>query len=320
MSYPAALALVSVLVLLAERLWPARPQQRVLRSTLWSDALHLVFNGHFLGAILYTAGVRWVMPWVDAGLDAISLEGVAYRSVAADWPLAVQVLLALLVIDFIQFKVHRLLHRVPALWRFHQVHHADASFHVTTALRFHPGELLLALPVRLAAVVALGVPPAGVLLFEIVFGIANLLEHGNFDLPRRFEPLAQRVVITPALHRAHHVADWRELNTNFGTILSAWDRLAGTLRPSDGARHVVTGLPDWKAGRAPSLSESLFLPLSPSPKPFASALKLPPGGLQQRLDGRGCIPLVSRPANTSRSRARARSWSRSVRVSRNPKS
>lgn len=172
--------------------------------------------------------------------------------------------LGVLALDGVSYAWHRANHRIPLLWRFHQVHHADESFHVTTALRFHPGELLLALPLRLAAVVALGVPPAGVLLFEIVFGIANLLEHGNFDLPRRFEPLAERVVITPALHRAHHVSDWRELNTNFGTILSAWDRLAGTLGPSDGARRVVTGLPDWKAGRSPSLSESLFLPLSPS--------------------------------------------------------
>ena len=177
--------------------------------------------------------------WTALGLGVVGLDAVAYG-----W--------------------HRANHRIPLLWRFHQVHHADRSFHVTTALRFHPGELLLALPVRLTAVVALGVPPAGVLLFEVVFGVANLLEHGNFDLPRRLEPLAQRVLITPALHRAHHVSDWRELDTNFGTIFSAWDRLAGTLRRSEGARRVVTGLPDWEGARAPSLSESLLLPLSQS--------------------------------------------------------
>jgi sterol desaturase/sphingolipid hydroxylase (fatty acid hydroxylase superfamily) len=145
------------------------------------------------------------------------------------------------------------------------VHHADAGFHVTTALRFHPGELLMSVPVRLTAIVLLGVPPIGVLVFEVVFGIANLLEHGNFDLPRRLEPLAQRVLITPALHRAHHVADWRGLDTNFGTVLSGWDRLAGTLRPSDGARRVVTGLPDWEERPAPSLSQSLLLPFVHGP-------------------------------------------------------
>ncbi|HXV37939.1 MAG TPA: sterol desaturase family protein [Myxococcota bacterium] len=165
-----------------------------------------------------------------------------------------------LVLDAVSYFWHRANHRVKLLWRFHQVHHADSSFHVTTALRFHPGELLLALPVRLAAILALGVPPLGVLVFEVVFGVANLLEHGNFDLPRRLEPIARRLFITPALHRHHHASNWRDLNSNFGTVFSSWDRLAGTLRTSDRNRHVETGLPGWSRARAPSLRESLLLP------------------------------------------------------------
>lgn len=149
---------------------------------------------------------------------------------------------------------------MPLLWRFHQVHHGDASFHVTTALRFHPGELLLALPVRLAAVVVLGVPPEGVLVFELVFGMANLLVHGNFDLPRRLEPTVQRVLVTPALHRRHHASNWRELDTNFGTVFSIWDRLARTFGAGEPDRRVMTGLPDRLA--APSLAESLLLPFA----------------------------------------------------------
>jgi sterol desaturase/sphingolipid hydroxylase (fatty acid hydroxylase superfamily) len=140
------------------------------------------------------------------------------------------------------------------------VHHGDASFHVTTALRFHPGELLLALPVRLAAVVVLGVSPEGVLVFELVFGVANLLVHGNFDVPRRVEQIVRGLLVTPALHRAHHASDWRELNTNFGTVFSFWDRLAGTFRASGPDRQVITGLPDLSGSRVPSLSEWLVLP------------------------------------------------------------
>jgi sterol desaturase/sphingolipid hydroxylase (fatty acid hydroxylase superfamily) len=173
----------------------------------------------------------------------------------------------LLGLDAVSYLWHRANHQVPLLWRFHQVHHADASFHVTTALRFHPGELLLALPVRLAAVVALGVPPEGVLLFELVFGVANLLEHGNFDLPRRLEYLARRVFVTPALHRGHHVSDWRDLNTNFGTVLSIWDRLAATFHASEPDRRVVTGLPNWPRREAPGLAESLLLPFAPRRDP-----------------------------------------------------
>lgn len=172
--------------------------------------------------------------------------------------------LGVVALDGVSYVWHRLNHRVPLLWRFHRVHHSDRSFHVTTGLRFHPGELLLALPVRLAAVVALGIPPEGILLFEVLFGVANLLEHGNFDLPRRLEPVAQRLLITPALHRTHHASDWRELDTNFGTILSGWDRLAGTLLRSDGSRRVATGLPDQQRTAPPSLSESLRAPFGPA--------------------------------------------------------
>jgi sterol desaturase/sphingolipid hydroxylase (fatty acid hydroxylase superfamily) len=168
--------------------------------------------------------------------------------------------LGVLVLDAVSYAWHRANHRVPVLWRFHQVHHADASFHVTTGLRFHPGELLLALPVRLAVILLLGVPPSGVLFFELVFGVANLVEHANLELPRRPELWLRRVLVTPSLHRAHHVADLRELNTNFGTILSIWDRLAGSFRGSEPGRQVVTGLPGSMGGDAPSLAEELRLP------------------------------------------------------------
>ncbi len=169
-------------------------------------------------------------------------------------------------LDAVSYAWHRANHRIALLWRFHQVHHADEAFHVTTALRFHPGELVLALPVRLAAVLMLGIPAVGVLAFELLFGVFNLLEHGNFDLPRRLEPLAQRALITPALHRAHHTRDWRDLDTNFGTIFSVWDRLTGTFRASDGERVIATGLPGWTAPPA-SFAKSLGLPFASVRRP-----------------------------------------------------
>ncbi len=190
--------------------------------------------GHGLGLLAWLGAG----PWAAIGVGLVGLDAVSYL-----W--------------------HRANHQVPLLWRFHQVHHGDSSFHVTTALRFHPGEILLALPVRLAAILTLGVPPEGVLLFELVFGVANLLEHGNFDLPRRLEHVLQRAFVTPALHRGHHVSDWRDLNTNFGTVFSTWDRLAGTFNASDPGRRVVTGLPNWSRPEAPALAESLLLPFAP---------------------------------------------------------
>ena len=244
----AGLGLALIAVLALER-W--RPHARLRPA--WRANLGLwAIDALAMSAICGACG--WVLAaWAaERGLGLLAWVG------APEWLAAVAGVVAL---DAVSYLWHRANHRVPLLWRFHQVHHADASFHVTTGLRFHPGELILALPVRLAVVLALGVPPAGVLVFELVFGVANLLEHGNFDWPRRIEPALRRVLITPALHRRHHIADWRELNTNFGTVLSLWDRLAGTYRASEPGRRVATGLPDGKAATPPTLAESLLLPL-----------------------------------------------------------
>lgn len=70
-----------------------------------------------------------------------------------------------------------------------------------TGLRFHPGELLLSLPIRLVAVVVLGAPAVGVLAFEVVFTFANLVEHGDIDHPQRGERVLGRVFVTAALLR-----------------------------------------------------------------------------------------------------------------------
>jgi sterol desaturase/sphingolipid hydroxylase (fatty acid hydroxylase superfamily) len=168
--------------------------------------------------------------------------------------------LGVLALDAVSYFWHRANHRVRWLWRFHRVHHADRAFQVTTALRFHPGELLLALPLRLAAIATIGLSPLGVLAFEIVFGAMNLLEHGNFDLAPRLERGLTRVLVTPALHRLHHARDVRDLNSNFGTILCAWDRALGTLHESSSSRKFETGLPGEGGEREMTLGRSLVAP------------------------------------------------------------
>lgn len=150
---------------------------------------------------------------------------------------------SLLGLDLVSYVWHRANHRVPLLWRLHQAHHSDPDYTVTTALRFHPGELLLALPIRLAVVALLGVPIAGVILFEVVFAFANLFEHGNIDLPLAFEGTLGRLFITPALHRRHHSRERLELDTNYGTIFSFWDRLFGSYGESRSNISIETGLP-----------------------------------------------------------------------------
>jgi sterol desaturase/sphingolipid hydroxylase (fatty acid hydroxylase superfamily) len=252
-AYQAARALalgVAIVPALGLERW--RPHERLRPA--WRANLGLWAVGAASLAVVCGACGWLVADWAAArGLGLLTWLGIG------TWP---ALGLGMLGLDAASYAWHRANHHWPLLWRFHRVHHADAAFHVTTALRFHPGELLLALPVRLAAVVALGVPPAGVLAFEIVFGAANLLEHGNFELPPHGERAVRRVLVTPALHRAHHSADWLELGTNFGTVLSLWDRLAGTFRASEPGRRIVTGLPGRATCDAPGLTESLRLPFA----------------------------------------------------------
>lgn len=167
----------------------------------------------------------------------------------------------LLALDAVSWAWHLANHRIRALWRFHRVHHSDEAFHVTTALRFHPGEVLLSLPLRLAAIAALGASPVAVVVFEALFGVANVLEHGNFDVAPRVERALGRVLILPAHHRFHHVRVRPDQAANFGTIFTFWDRLARTFAPCSSAQQVDTGVPGARAAEPDSLVALLVEPL-----------------------------------------------------------
>ena len=164
----------------------------------------------------------------------------------------------LLGMDLVSYAWHRANHRLEWLWRFHQVHHSDPSFTATTALRFHFGELLLALPLRLMAVALLGVSIPGVIAFELIFAFANFFEHGDIDLPCSFEKAMATTIITPALHRRHHSRESELLNSNYGTIFSIWDRVFGSYGPSASEDQVEIGLPELKHDLGPM--DAIMLP------------------------------------------------------------
>ncbi len=223
------------------------------RRPAWSANLGLwAIDGVLLAIVCGTCGFA-VAEWATrAGVGLLN---------ALDAPLWLGIAAAVAVLDLVSYFWHRANHQLQFLWRFHRVHHADADFHVSTALRFHPGELLLSLPVRLAAIVALGAPALGVVVFEAIFAIANVLEHGNFDLPRRFERIVGFALVTPALHRRHHSTERSERDSNYGTILCVWDRIARTLRPDTSAAQFATGLAGSSDAWSRSLAAMLLAPL-----------------------------------------------------------
>jgi sterol desaturase/sphingolipid hydroxylase (fatty acid hydroxylase superfamily) len=241
----AGFVVAAVLAVLIQRL---APHARVRGSWTVNGGLWLVDTavvGAVCGACGFTAAA-----W--AGRSGF---GVINQAPASLW---IAIPVTVLVLDLISYGWHWANHRVRFLWRLHQVHHSDPAFTVSTGVRFHPGELLLSLPIRVAAVVLTGAPVEAVLVFEVAFTFANLMEHGDVNLPRLAESWIARVCITPAVHRQHHTKVGPERDTNFGTIFSIWDRVFGTFTPNDSATKIETGLPEM--GNV-GFSRALVLPL-----------------------------------------------------------
>jgi sterol desaturase/sphingolipid hydroxylase (fatty acid hydroxylase superfamily) len=151
--------------------------------------------------------------------------------------------LGLVALDASMWLWHRANHRVPALWRFHRAHHQDPDLDVTTALRFHPVELALSVLFRVAQQRALGPGPLVALAHEAATLGAALFHHADVDLGAGVDRALARVVITPRLHGAHHLRDWRMLSSNLGVVLSIWDRLAGTHVDGAAAPALPIGVP-----------------------------------------------------------------------------
>ena len=139
--------------------------------------------------------------------------------------------IAVAFLDLAVYFQHVAFHAVPALWRLHRVHHSDLHFDVTTAVRFHPAEILVSAAIKCAAVAAIGAPVVAVLAFEVILNAMAMFNHGNVRVPAGIERALRAVLVTPDMHRIHHSRDARDQVRNFGFNLSVWDRFLGTHAP-----------------------------------------------------------------------------------------
>lgn len=247
----AAIAAALVATLALERAFPHAALRPAWLANLGLWAVGIGLRGFVFGAAQWTLAA-----WTEE--QRVGLLN------ALDAPLWLAIATSVLGLDLVSYAWHRANHEVAFLWRFHRVHHLDRALSATSALRFHPGEILLAVPVKLLAIAALGTPLVGVLVFDALFGAANALEHGNFDLPDGLERGLGRALITPALHRRHHSLPSEEHDRNFGTIFSVWDRLGRTLLPSGSAAQFPTGLAD-PDGEPAALGAMLAAPFRATP-------------------------------------------------------
>jgi sterol desaturase/sphingolipid hydroxylase (fatty acid hydroxylase superfamily) len=162
--------------------------------------------------------------------------------------LSVAALIGFLALDLAIYLQHVVFHKVPVLWRLHRMHHADLDIDVTTGLRFHPFEILISLAIKIAVILALGIPVVAVILFEVVLNVTSMFNHSNVSMPAWLDRALRFIVVTPDMHRVHHSVLRHETDSNFGFNLPWWDRLFGTYRPQPEAGHagMTIGIPAFR--------------------------------------------------------------------------
>lgn len=175
-------------------------------------------------------------------------------------PATLKTALALILMDYTLYWWHVLLHRVPWLWRLHEPHHSDRDLDTSTGVRFHFGEFLASIPWRCVQIVAIGVTPRALSLWQKVTLAAVLFHHSNLRLPRATEQRLARFLITPRLHGTHHSIIREERDTNFSSALTVWDRLHGTSRANLDDEFVIVGLAAHRKAADVTLGKTLALP------------------------------------------------------------
>jgi len=230
-----------MLAALKTRRWLTNVGMLVLSSV----ALRIVFPAAAVGAAL----------WAESqGIGLFNLVGV---------PVWVAALVSIIVLDFAVWLEHLLSHKIPLLWRIHRMHHADTGFDLTTALRFHPLEIIISMFWKVGVVLALGTPAWSVLVFEVILNGTAMFNHANIALPQKIDRLVRLVLVTPDMHRVHHSTIRQETDSNYGFSLSLWDRLFATYtaQPAKGHVEMDIGLDQYRDPRQPSgLIWSLLVP------------------------------------------------------------
>lgn len=265
--YPMALAVISLLTLGLEALFPwRRDQPLVRRRTFLSDLVHLVFNGHFLGVLLFGIATHRVLPHLDRLWAHLGWTELVYRNAAAAWPLWVQIPVALLLVDFVQWGIHVLLHRVPWLWELHKCHHSvvDGEMSWIVAFRFQWAEVVVYRALQYLPLAFFGFSPAAVMTHAIFGTLIGHLNHSNLKLD--WGPL-RYVLNSPRMHLWHHDYEGDSKSTvNFGIIFSLWDWIFGTAKlpdrppakigfagvetyPKDFLSHAAWPLSKWRPAR-----------------------------------------------------------------------
>ncbi|KPP97633.1 sterol desaturase family protein [Marinobacter sp. HL-58] len=171
-------------------------------------------------------------------------------------------LIAFLILDLASYWLHRAHHHFRALWRLHRIHHCDLELDFSTTFRHHPGEVIVSLVVIYIVMATLSLTPLQVIPYVVALKVTQLLAHSNIRLDARAESLINLVFVTPGSHQFHHSRLQPQTDSNFGEVLTIWDRVFGTFTcPRRHPEPDSFGLAEFAEADDQRLGSLLTLPL-----------------------------------------------------------
>ncbi len=236
------LILISLLVWSLEILFPWRKEQSIFRKDFWLDAFYMFFN-FFIFAIIISGVYKFLgVLFKDIGISATSLTIVDI----AHWPQWLQLVVFFIVLDFVQWFTHVLLHKYPVLWQFHKVHHSVKEMGFAAHLRYHWMENILYKPLKTIGVMVLGgfEPEQAFIVHFAAIAIGHF-NHANIKLT--YGPL-KYILNNPVMHLYHHAYTIPEgsYGVNFGISLSIWDYIFKTNYIPEASGKIELGFPGDK--------------------------------------------------------------------------
>lgn len=227
-----------------------RRVKHAIRNLVISALNGIALVGIFAGAIVMVAGYTaehqlGMLPW-------LGVRG------------AYQFILALILLDIWTYWWHRLNHLVPFLWRFHRMHHSDPEMDVTTATRFHLGEIIFSSVIRLILIPLIGIPIGAIILFDFVQLPIISFHHSNIRLPGAVDKVMAWFIVTPFMHKVHHSRLKPETDSNFSSLLSIWDRVFGSFVRKERCEEIRFGLDGFDEDANQSVKGLLVTPFSVS--------------------------------------------------------
>ena len=239
------------LLFLLERLFPLR---ETTRSLIGRVVVNLIIS-----AVMFMAAVTFVRPAAHWALQWSTEKPFGIMHLVA-LPAWAEFALSFLLMDLAWYYWHVANHRVPLFWRFHNVHHIDPDLDVSTAFRFHFGEIAFSSVFNLIQVSLIGISAWAFTIYQIAFLVEVVFHHSNWRLPIGLERLLSKLIVTPRMHGIHHSQVHRENNSNFGTVFTCWDRLHRTLGLNISQSEIVIGVPGYSRAEDNGVQSALLMP------------------------------------------------------------